>query len=185
MIVERLKANYRCLYLNSPPMIAGIRSYLAATGLSVAAEVSKGSLVLSSDQGHLIDGHFDIDRMLALLEATVIQALEEGYQGLWATGDMTWEFGGESNFTKLRKYEQRLEELFRRSPTLQGICQYHAEMLPMVAVKEALYAHPFVYINETLSRINPYYESAGFLARQEILAGRARDLFASPRTQND
>jgi hypothetical protein len=183
VIVARLKANYRCLYLNSPIMIAAIRSHLAAAGLSVAAEVRRGSLVLSSDQDHLIEGRFDIDRMLGLVEATVVEALRDGYRGLWASGDMTWESGGENDLKKLRKYEQGLEELLRRTPTLEGICQYHAEMLPIGAVKEALYAHPSVYINETLARINPYYESAGFLARQEILSGQARDLFASPDTE--
>ncbi len=55
----------------------------------------------------------------------------------------------------------------------------------MGAVKDALYTHASVYINETLSRINPYFDSAGFLTRQEVLSGQARDLFASPRTQND
>jgi MEDS: MEthanogen/methylotroph, DcmR Sensory domain len=185
VIVEKLKANYRCVYFNSPPMIAGIRSYLAATGLSVAAEIRRGALVLSSDQDHLLEGRFDIDRMLELIEATVVQALGDGYQGLWASGDMTWEFGGENDLEKLRKYEQGLEELFRRNPTLQCICQYHAEMLPLGAVKEALYAHRSVYINEWLSRINPYYESAGLLARQEILSGQSRDLFARPQTQMD
>ena len=36
VIREKLRANNRCLYLNSPAMAAGIRSYLAADGLDVA-----------------------------------------------------------------------------------------------------------------------------------------------------
>ncbi len=55
LIKEKLRANHRCLYLNSPPMVAGIRSYLAAAGIDVAEEVKNGSLVLSSDSGHLVD----------------------------------------------------------------------------------------------------------------------------------
>jgi hypothetical protein len=31
--------------------------------------------------------------MVHALERAVQQALSEGYDGLWATGDMTWEFG--------------------------------------------------------------------------------------------
>jgi hypothetical protein len=50
---EMLRANYRCLYLNSPAMVAGMSSCLAAQGLDVAHELSKSSLVLSSDQSHL------------------------------------------------------------------------------------------------------------------------------------
>jgi hypothetical protein len=51
LIVEKRRANNRRLYLNSPAIVAGIRSYLAAAGVNVAQEVSDGSLVLSSDAG--------------------------------------------------------------------------------------------------------------------------------------
>jgi hypothetical protein len=130
VIREKLRANNRCLYLNSPPMVAGIRSYLAAEGLDVAQEVNDGSLVLSSDSGHLVNGVFDVARMLAMLAEAVNDALAHGYAGLWATGDMTWELGSEKNFGKLMEYECGLEEMFRDFPALSGICQYHRDTLP-------------------------------------------------------
>lgn len=71
VIREKLRANKRCLYLNSPAMVTGIRSYLEADDLDVAQEVSKGSLLLSSDQGYLVDGVFDPARMLAMLADAV------------------------------------------------------------------------------------------------------------------
>src|ERR1051326_1505495 len=142
LIIQKLKERYRCLYLDSPPMVAGMRSYLAAAGVDVTREVGKSSLVLSSDQGHLENGHFDADRMLHGLEAAVDLALSEGYQGLWATGDMTWEFGSKDEMSKLREYEWKLEDLFRTQPCLSGICQYHVDTLPQDAVQNGLLAHP-------------------------------------------
>src|ERR1700733_14829184 len=73
----RLKLNekHRCLYLNSPVMVAGMRSYLAAAGIDIAGEVGRASLVLSSDQGHLVNGRFDVDRMMYTLEDALEQAL--------------------------------------------------------------------------------------------------------------
>src|SRR5579872_1815958 len=132
---QKLDERHRCLYLDSPPMVAGMRSYLAAAGMNVAGEVKKGSLVLSSDQGHLANGHFDADRMLLSLEGAVRDALGAGYQGLWATGDMTWEFGSKREFGKLLDYEWKLEDLFRREPCISGICQYHIDTLPQEAVR--------------------------------------------------
>lgn len=166
IIARELRVNTRCLYLNSVAMVAGLRSYLAATGVDVAAEVERGALVLSSDQGHLVDGNFDVERMLQMLARTVEQALRDGYQGLWASGDMTWEFGGERNFDKLLEYEYGLEELFHRFPCLHGICQYHQDVLPAGAPEQGLYAHPTIYIDETLSRLNPYYARLEWQARQ-------------------
>lgn len=89
-------------------------------------EVAKGSLVLSSDNTHLMKGRFNVDRMLGMLE----QALRDGYQGLWTTGDMSVEFGPEKDFSTLLDYEWRLEEFLQAHPALCGICQYHADTLP-------------------------------------------------------
>jgi len=85
---EHLTDNYRCLCLNSPPVLAEMRGYLAARDIDVERGISKGSLVLSSEQRHLLHGHFDIDRMVCTLEEAVEKALRDGFKGLWATGDM-------------------------------------------------------------------------------------------------
>src|ERR1700733_8922582 len=159
LIIDNLEDDRRCLVLNAPAMIAGMRSYLAAAGLDVLAAVQKGSLVLSSDQSHLINGQFEPRRMLEVLRDAVNQALNDGYKGLWATGDMSWELGNENDFSKLLEYECGLENLFRALPELSGICQYHRDTLPTAALETALYTHRAVYINETLSRMNPYYRS--------------------------
>ncbi len=160
MIRLKLTENNRCLYLNSPPMVAGLRSYLFAAGVDVPKEIAKGSLVLSSDTGHLQDGKFSVDRILEMLQDAVIQAMTDGYQGLLATGDMSWEFGPEKDFSKLIDYERRLEELFLKHPTMYGICQYHTDTLTPEIVRQGLVSHPAIFINETLSRLNPNYIAA-------------------------
>ena len=138
---EYLKDNYRCLCLNSPPMIAETRCSLAALDIDVERAIAKGSLVLSSDQSHLADGHFDVDRMLRTLEDAVEKALQDGYKGLWATGDMSWEFGPDKNFTKLVEYEQRLDDLFHKQAALCGICQYHKDTLPKKYLRQGFRLH--------------------------------------------
>jgi hypothetical protein len=157
IIQEKLKANYRCFYMNSPAMVAGIRSYLSAGGLDVAHEIAKASLVLSSDREHLVDGRFDPERMLHLLKDNVVQALNEGYEGLWASGDMSWEFGPDQYFGKLLEYELGLEKLFKSHPALCGVCQYHSDTLPPEAVSHGLVLHRRPFVNEILSRINRDY----------------------------
>ena len=156
-IRQKLIENYRCLYLNSPPMVAGLRSYLFAKGVDVPREVLKGSLVLSSGDGHLLNGAFDIDRMLGSLNHAVGQALLDGYQGLWATGDMSWEFGPNKDFSKLLEYEWGLEELFEKHQCLSGVCQYHMDTLPREIVRQGLLTHQEIFVNETLSRLNSHY----------------------------
>jgi hypothetical protein len=157
MLAQMLAANYRCLYLNSPAMVAGMSSYLAVEGVDVAREVAKTNLVLSSEQSQLYGGGFDVEKMISKLEEAIVRALKDGYKGLWASGDMAWEFGSERNFPKLLRYERRLEDLFRRQPTFCGICQYHSDLLPQDAIRSSLLTHRGLFINQTLSQINPHY----------------------------
>jgi hypothetical protein len=95
--------------------------------------------------------------MLGTLEDALDQALSDGYQGLWATGDMSWEFGPEKDFSKLLDYEWQLEEFLQKRPALSGICQYHVDTLPREVMRQCLLTHQSVFINETLSRLNPHY----------------------------
>jgi hypothetical protein len=156
-----------------------MRSYLAAAGLNVSAEVTSGALILSSEDGHLIAGRFDVDRMIGMLSEAIDRASGDGYAGLWASGDMTWEFGSEKNFAKLLEYEHRLEELFHKRPELQGICQYHADTLPVDVLETALKTHRAFYINATLLRMNPYYREPGFTRRAKTSTDRWKQMLAS------
>jgi hypothetical protein len=159
-------------------MVAGIRSYLAAAGLNVQHAIQKGALVLSSDQNHLKEGRFDADRMLHMLEEAVTQALKSGYEGLWASGDMSWEMGPRADFGGLLHYERGLEELFARRPCLSGICQYHQDTLPAEAIVQAVYGHRSIYVNQTLSRLNPYFVPPGTPEGRtaQLSAGSVRDV---------
>lgn len=171
-IHEKLQQNHRCLYLNSPPMVAGIKSYLAAKDIDVAHEIERGSLSLSSDQQHLVrDWEFDVDRMIGTLQQALQQALADGYKGLWATGDMTWEFGPAKDLSRLLEYEWRLEEFLREHPQLGGICQYHAEILPRDVLRKGLLTHSHLYVNETLTMVNP-----NFLPRQSFTTAALADV---------
>jgi hypothetical protein len=82
--------------------------------------------------------------MLHMLEDAVDQALNDGYKGLWASGDMTWELGPRPDVVNLLEYKWRLEQIFRRRPALSGVCQYHADTLPRNVLREGLVAHPSI-----------------------------------------
>jgi len=160
---RKLNEGYRCLYLNSRPMVAGMRSLLSAKGMDVANEIANGRLILSSEPTTSADGSFDVTLMLHKLEEVLDLAVNDGCKGLWATGDMTWEFGSEKNLDKLAEYERRLEELMRRREELCGICQYHVDSLPREATRHGLLTHRTIFINETLTRLNPHYVSSKLL----------------------
>jgi hypothetical protein len=156
-IRRRLAENYRCLYLNSPAMVDGIRAYLTSSGLNVSEAVVEGRLILSSDQEHLLDDRFDPSHMLVLLKEAHDRALKDGYAGLFATGDMAWEFGPARDYTQLEEYERALEQFMQANPTMCGVCQYHADVLPGEVLQTGLTVHPGIFENEREARMNPRY----------------------------
>ena len=161
LIQQRLTENYRCLFVNSLAMVAGIRSYLSAAGTDVTKEMLRGRLVIASDHAHLLNRQFNADRMIHILEQALAGALNDGYQGLFATGDMSWEFGPAKDFSQLLDYERLLEEFLQAHPAFSGVCQYRADLLPPEVMRHGLVTHPSLYINETLSRLNPHYADRG------------------------
>lgn len=157
VICQKIEENYRCLYLNSPTMVAEMGSHLSARGRDVLEDTKRGRLVLSSDQQNSSDGHFDVDAMLQWLGDALEQALEDGCKGLWASGDMTWEFGRAGDFSRLPEYEWLLEEFVQKHPQLEGVCQYHVDTLPPEAIELGRISHPSIFVSETLSLVNPHY----------------------------
>ena len=120
-----------------------------------------------------------------MLADAVNDALAQGYAGLWATGDMTWELGDEKNFGKLMAYESGLEDMFRDLPAFSGVCQYHRDTLPDEALYVAISKHPCVYLNETLSRVNPLYSPPGEPAAPLLSAPRLKEMVRQLRLQAD
>ncbi len=158
IIQKKLAEGYRCLYLNSAPMVTGLCSTLASIGVTIESEITRNRLVLSSEP--VSSGSFNSRELLNKLEDSLDEALKDGYKGLWASGDMTWEFGPEKDFSKLMEYELGLEEVFSRRKELCGVCQYHHDTLPKEAMRVSLLVHPGIVISETLTRVNPHYSMA-------------------------
>jgi hypothetical protein len=161
VIKAKLEARHSCCYFHSPRMVAELAAHLAEAGVDVARETAKNTLVLSSSLSHLSkDQTFDVERMIAFLEDALKQALRDGYVGLWATGDVAWEFGPKGDFGQLAAYEKRLEDFLCAHAEVSGICQYHAGALPPHAMRTGYEMHPAHFIDATHSRLNPDFGAA-------------------------
>jgi signal transduction histidine kinase len=156
LLLDGLHENWRCLYLGSPEDVEMIEDALSDEGVDTRHEQKRHALVLSSDRSHLVDGRFDPATMVDGLSSSIDQALEDGFLGLCATGDMRWELGADENFDRLLEYEARLERVFRDKP-LRGICQYHRGLVPPQALEDALTTHRATYVGDKLNNDNLFY----------------------------
>jgi signal transduction histidine kinase len=156
LLMDGLQDRWRCLYLGSPEALRMVDLALVERGVDTEREAGRGALIFSSDRSHLVGGTFDPQAMVDGLCASIDDAVREGFEGLCATGDMRWELGDDGNFGRLLEYEARLERVFREKP-LRGICQYHRDILPEAAVRDALLTHRSAYVGDVLNRDNLFY----------------------------
>jgi hypothetical protein len=150
-----IRDNWRCLCLGSPSTNRSIETALATQSIDVAGAVRSGRLILSAERDYL-RGAFDPPTMLTFLNSMIDEAVQSGYKGLCATGDMFWELGTPENFEHLLEYEVMLEQLFQTRP-LRGICQYRRDLVPATAVRTALLTHRGAYLGNRFAKDNPFY----------------------------
>jgi hypothetical protein len=115
----------RCLYVCCERDVDDFRSLLNNAGIAVEAEEARGSLVLlTKHDGHLKEGSFDPDRMITMLQTAVDEALQAGFKGLCAAGDMTWILDEAPGTERLAEYEARLNRFYESNHAL-GLCLYN------------------------------------------------------------
>lgn len=155
-LLDGLGNNWRCLYVGNPEAAQMVEQALVANGVDTVREGKRSALVISSDRSHLSAGTFDPKLMVEWLSNSIDDAVQAGFEGLCATGDMRWELGEDEHFEYLLEYEARLEQLFRQKP-LRGICQYHRKMVPPIAIRNALVTHRSAYLGTALKPDNFFY----------------------------
>jgi hypothetical protein len=156
----------RCLYVVCEHSPDEFREGLRAAGIDVEKEEGRGALLLlTKHDGHLNGGCFDPDKMIHMLHAAVKDALDAGFAGLCAAGDMSWLLDEAQGSERIAEYEARLNEFYPSSRAL-GLCLYNRTKLPAATLDHSLATHPHVRIEEDILLSNPFYERPDEAARR-------------------
>ena len=91
-VADGLLSGEQVLYVcQSDAAVHAFRAALRNLGINVEAVRKRGALIESTHAAaHLATGRFDCERMLTLLNDAVETALNSGFTGLRACGDMSW-----------------------------------------------------------------------------------------------
>ena len=164
-LADGLRGGERCLYVGrSVESLTGFRAALRRLGIHADVAVKRGALVLAvSADAHLIDGRFDCERMLRLLNDAVEAALNDGFSALRTCGDMSWLLEDAPGSHEVVEYEALLNEFFR-SVRAAGMCQYNRQRLPAHLVGHGLATHSSLFVDGRHTA-NPSYEPASIAFR--------------------
>ncbi len=152
-----LESGERCLYICGEVAIPEFRRALIDAGIDADFEEQRGALVLSDKRnGYLPKRVFDPDAMISLLQRAIQDALDAGFTGLCAAGDMTWLLDEAPGSDRLAEYEARLND-FYGTQKAHALCFYNRDRLPTHVVDHSLATHRQV-LQGTVLLENPYYE---------------------------
>lgn len=142
-----LRRNERCLCVADGQALPQIASALEDAGLRVERERARTRLLLQQPgHAHLRGGRFDAEEMLKLLDDAVEQALDDGFTGLRAAGDMSWILQGAFGTERVFEYEAMMNQ-FYPSARAVGLCLYDRRLFDTSVLERALHTHPLVGAN--------------------------------------
>ena len=155
-----LKRRERVVYFAGDDSRERVLDMLKAGGLATAEPVAQGQLmVIPASEGYLSQPQFDPDGMIAVLNASIDDALADGYSGFCATGELPRGDRDVPAAELLTEYELKVGEICAARPTV-GLCQYDRALAgrPLVNAMCGLHDHvvrnPLISENELL-RILP------------------------------
>lgn len=129
---------------------------LGTAGMKGGSVGGRDQLIqLTSDDTYVAGGRFDPERMIDLLRRETDRALDEGFQGLRITGEMTWALRGVPGSERLMEYEARLNEHLPDTRCLT-LCQYDRRRFTPEVLLDVLITHPYALIGDRLYQ-NHYY----------------------------
>lgn len=154
-IKEGIERDEKAFHVVDPALRNDHLDYLASAGIATEEIEHSGQLELRNwHEAYLIDGHFDQDRMLELLQNVLNQARKDGFPLTRLVAHMEWALEDRPGVNDIVEYESRLNYFLHSYPD-PVICVYDLAQFGACVI-DILRTHPMVIIGGVLQE-NPFY----------------------------
>ena len=141
-----LRSESKVIYACGERESAAILLALERKGHQPMNALGCGKLViLQADAIYLVDGDFDVDRMIAVWTQEIKKALDEGFDGVCAVGTTEWIRQHGIDPKIFVAYEKRVNELFADGK-IRTLCQYLHSDFSESAARGMVEAHPSILL---------------------------------------
>ena len=146
-----LERNERCVYIAEENTPSEICQHLQEFGVNVL-EVQKSSAlnIVTKHETYLRHGAFQPNKMIEDLCDSVQSALDAGFTGLRAAGELSWALDLPSALIQMVKYEEELDEHFHSK--FAALCQYDESRFPPYLIERMESVHPISFRDGKLMR---------------------------------
>jgi hypothetical protein len=147
-IITGFEENDKVILIESDKeRVANIIQGLGQRGYNVQALVDAGSLVLSTfGESYLLDGHFSLEKMIALLHNFYEDCISQGFSKLRVTAEPSWVYCVHNAAESFLEYERGVNEFFEATGSV-ALCSYSMDRWNHRYLLDILSAHPFAMID--------------------------------------
>lgn len=154
-IKEGLERGEKAFHVVDPNLFDDHLRYLESAGIETQAVRHSGQLELRNwHQAYLLDGHFDQNRMLAMLQSVLDEARQEGFPLTRLVAHMEWALEDRPGVNDIVEYENRLNFFLHAYPD-PVVCVYDLDKFGAEVI-DILRTHPMVIIGGVLQQ-NPFF----------------------------
>jgi|LGOV01.1.fsa_nt_gb putative nucleotidyltransferase with HDIG domain len=148
--------NEKCIYITDGANLKSIKQILEFDGID-NSYIEKGQLVfLENKDAYSKDGKFDPDKMVELLKVLTDQSIEEGYNGLAISGEISWVLDYDEGFDLIIEYEWKInDQIFDKYP-VSALCRYNMNKFTPEMIINVIQLHPFIAMNDYVYE-NPFF----------------------------
>lgn len=155
-IHSALLRNERCLYITGDVDSSAVLRRVDS--LSAGSGASGELLVLDKSDVYSKGGKFSPDKLISMIQSTVEAAVEDGYNALAVTGEISWVLDYEDGEDLIIEYEWKLNEyVFDRYP-VSALCRYNVNRFSHEMIRNIIQLHPLILWRSGIHE-NPYYIS--------------------------
>jgi len=154
-VKHALENGNRCLYFADTNDRSTVRRVLRTMDVDVDRRLDAGDLVVRSASDAYQEADFDPDRLIELLESACEVSVDEGYDGVWVAGELTWCFHTDLSYDHIVDFEADFDATCPDLP-ITALCQYDLTQFNDESVAKALWTHERIIYRYTLCE-NPYY----------------------------
>jgi PAS domain S-box-containing protein len=179
-----LERGEKCVYIADDHTCAEVLQALRAGGIDVESAIQSGALSLATKrESYLKQGYFDPDWMIRFLKDATGSAMAAGFSALRATGEMTWQLGGDPGTERLIEYESKLNYFYAEHNCVD-ICQYDRRRFSPAVIRDVIRTHPLVICDGTVCR-NLYYVPPNEFLKPNQTAREVERLLGTIRERED
>ncbi|HEY3374301.1 MAG TPA: MEDS domain-containing protein [Candidatus Aquicultor sp.] len=155
-IKEGFLQNQKCLCVFNRDIADAEQDRLVKDNLDLGYYLLEGQLVFITHEAFFSTaGHFDDQKLLALIVETVEVAAKQGWAGVRIANELTWAVTNGQDTDAWLQFEAKINNYIGNLPVIM-LCQYNQRRISGQVVTGLFKTHPYVILGEEM-RQNPYF----------------------------